>query len=374
MPEPLDPLVKLGRENERLKLANADLRSMNRKLMRRGGGYDEFLEELRDVLREEDKFVFKSRSQARSKAKPFDENHEEIACVPQSDLHLAEEVSLEESNGINIYTPVIAANRVWEHCKKVKSILSRHMAIYPIKMIWSPILGDMVSGTIHPEQIMTNSLSDPASVILCTRLLYMYYQELKTLGLPIEIDTIVGNHPRMTVKMPTKRQAHTNLDWLIYEQLADRLADDDQFKTKVWTSQIGMRRLYDWKYRFEHGIQVSSGQEEQFESRIRDLFDDPVYREATKEQGAAFDQILIGNMHKPKFLERTIVNGSYIGQNELGQSWRLKPIKAQQLMWGVSKKHVRTWMYAVDMTHIRNETATNPMSEYAVWFMRRNRR
>jgi hypothetical protein len=119
---------------------------------------------------------------------------------------------------------------------------------------------------------------------------------------------------------------------------------------------------------------VSSGQEEQFESRIRDLFDDPVYREATNEQGAAFDQILIGNMHKPKFLERTIVNGSYIGQNELGQSWRLKPIKAQQLMWGVSKKHVRTWMYAVDMTHIRNETATNPMSEYAVWFMRRNRR
>lgn len=373
MPEPLDPLVKLGRENERLKLANAELRSMNRKLMRRGGGYDAFIEELREVLHEEDKFTFKSKTR-HVVLEPWDKNHEEIACVPQSDLHLAEEVRLEDSNGVNIYTPIIAANRLWEHLTKVKSILSRHMTMYRLKMIWAPILGDMISGTIHPEQIMTNSLSDPASVILCTRLLYMYYQELKSLGLPIEIDAVHGNHPRTTLKMPTKRQAHTNLDWLIYEQLSDRLAGDDQFKMSICTAQIGMRMLYDWKYRYEHGIQVSSGQEEAFESRIRDLFDDPVYRQATGEQGPSFDQILIGNMHKPKFLERTIINGSYIGQNELGQSWRLKPIKAQQLMWGISKKHVRTWMYAVDLTHIRNDTVTNPFSEYAEWFMQRNRR
>lgn len=140
----------------------------------------------------------------------------------------------------------------------------------------------------------------------------------------------------------------------------------------ITTSQIGTKRLYDWNYVFEHGIDVKNGREEDFEDRVRALFDDPTFREATGYSGSAFDQIIIGNMHKPKFLERTVVNGSYIGQNELGQSWRLKPIRAQQLMWGVSQRHVRTWQYAVDLTHVKTAEATNPFSEYAAWFMKKH--
>jgi hypothetical protein len=368
MPAPLDPIVKLGRENERLKIDNANLRSMNKKLLRRGGGYDDFITELR-ALASEDKFKFTSRTAKPFKA--FDPSHEEIACVASSDLHLSETVSLLDSNGINVYNSVIAANRLWEHVRKVKSILTRHMQLYRISKIWVPMLGDMINGTIHSEQIYTNDLTDPAAVILCGRLYYVFLQELKGLGLPIELDTVIGNHPRMTVKMPTKKQAHTNLDWLVYEYLADRFRDDDQVTVTVNTSQIAVKKLYDWRYLFEHGLDIPNGKEEDVEDRLRAMFDDPIYRQATGMDGASFDQFLQGNLHKDKFLERSIVNGSYTGQNELGQSWRLKPIRPKQLMWGVSKKQVRTWQYGIDLSAVRSETADNAMSEYAIWYLKR---
>lgn len=371
MPKSLDPSAKLQIQNERLRREISELRSQNRKLLQRNGRYDEFLEELQDIVRSESDFKFKA--QALPKTKFIHEpSHEEIAAIACSDLHLAENVRLEESNGINIYNSLVASNRKWEHSQKAKSILSRHMTMYKLKSLWVPVLGDMINGTIHPEQITSNDLSDPAAVVLGSRLLVMFLEELKTLGLPIVVDAIHGNHPRTTHKMPTKRQAHSNLDWQLYEIVSAHFAKDDQIDMTVHTGQISSREIYGWRYIFEHGMDVSSGAEEAYEDRLRALFDDPTYRRATGLTGSAFDQIVIGNMHKPKFLERTIVNGSYIGQNELGQSWRLKPIKAMQLMWGITKQHVRTWQYQLDLTDIRSEKATNPMSEYAAWFLKRH--
>jgi hypothetical protein len=370
MPKPLDPVVKLQREVQRLKTDNSVLREVNKKLARRGAGYDNFIEELQGFLKN-DTFKFKSSSVAK-KLDPFDPTHEEIACAACSDLHLTENVRLEDSNGINVYNSIIASNRLWVHAQKIKSILARHMAMYKIKYLWVPMLGDMINGSIHPELVITNDLSDPAAVVLCSRLLYMFLEELKGLGLPVFVDTIIGNHPRTTLKMPTKRQAHTSLDWLIYENLADRFKDDSQVDIKVWTSQIGMRQHFGHRVVFEHGIDVKSGHEEAFEDRLRALFDDPTYRQATGLKGSAFDQIVIGNMHKAKFLERTIVNGTYTGQNELGMSWRLKPIKALQLMWGMSKKQVRTWEYAIDLTDVKSSKAENPFSDYCSWFMKKH--
>ena len=330
----------------------------------------EFLKQFKEILEQDVGFKFQTKPTRTPR--PDDAGHSETAVVLCSDIHLAETIRPEDANGVNFYNSIVASNRLWEHSQKVRSIIGRHMSLYKIDRIWSPVLGDILNGTIHEEYVATNDLSDPAAVILGARLLRMFYEELKGLGLPIEIDAVHGNHARLTPKVPTKRQAHTNLDWQCYEMLADRFVDDDQVSVAITTAQIGMKKIFDWNYVFEHGIDVKNGREEDFEDRVRALFDDPTFREATGYQGASFDQIIIGNLHKPKFLERTVVNGSYIGQNELGQSWRLKPIRAQQLTWGVSEKYPRTWQYNIDLTPIKSEAADNPFSEYACWFMKRH--
>jgi hypothetical protein len=263
---------------------------------------------------------------------------------------------------------------VWDVVQTTKQIVTLHQGLFKVDWFWLMLLGDMINGSIHPELALTNDLTDPAATVLAARLIQMGIEELKTLGLKIEADCIVGNHPRLTLKMPTKRIAHQSLDWVVYEIVKNYFRKDDQVKINVHTGQMGMREVYGHRYIFEHGMDVKSGGEEGFEDRVRALFDDGIYRKATGMKGTAFDMLCIGNMHKPKVLERVMVNGSLTGQNELGMSWRLKPIKAQQFLWGISEKHVRTGHWAIDVTDIRSEKSTNPFSEYAAWFMKKNGR
>ena len=329
-------------------------------------GKAEFLRQLK-LITSDDSFKFPPRLP--QVFNPIDLEQHEIAAGLVSDWHLTETVRPEDANGVNFYNSMVCANRAWAHAQKFKSILARHMSLYTIDHIWLAILGDMISGTIHDEYLATNDLPDAAATILCARLIAMFVTEIASMGLRVVVDAVHGNHPRTTPKVPTKRQALTNMDWVIYEMVSDLVCPLDNVEFNITTAQIGCRKLYDWTYRFEHGMNVGSGKEEDFEDRLRALFDDAVYRQATGHQGPAFDQIVIGNMHKPKFLERTIVNGSLIGQNELGQGWRLKPIRAQQLMWGISQHYPRTWQYQVDLTNIKHEGVDNPMAEYARWFL-----
>jgi hypothetical protein len=378
---PLDPLIRLGRENERLKIANADLRSMNRKLTRRGGGFavDEMMEELRDFLVEEKQTPFNLSPKTYGKMPllaepPFDKDHHEYAATMWSDWHISEVVRGQDANNVNEYNSIIAANRVASIVDKTKKIITGHSCLYKMDGIWLLILGDMLNGSIHPELALTNDLTDPAATILAARLIQMGIEELKTLNLPIDVDCIVGNHPRITLKMPTKRQAHLSMDWVVYEMLSNAFAKDDQVRFNVHTSQIAMTEIYGWRYVLEHGIDVKSGGEEAFEDRLRALFDDGTYRKAAGLKGTSFDQICIGNMHKPKMLERVLVNGSLTGQNELGVSWRLKMIRAQQMLWGISPSNSRTWVYPLDVTNIKSEKPDNSFSEFTKWFMKRHGR
>jgi hypothetical protein len=380
MPDPLPEKVLLRRKLERMSMELASLRSMNRKLLRIGGmNIETAVEEMKRCLESDRQGMpildpVKYKEVPLREDRPVSEKHKEIAAFAWSDWHMSERVKSEDSNGVNVYSSVVCANRLWELVQTEKKITTIHKSIYPIEEAWVALLGDMVNGSIHEEFKFTNDLSDQAATVLAARLLVMSLSEMKTLEMPIRVDAVVGNHPRSTAKVPTKAQAQTSFDWMVYEMAAQALEKDEQFNFNIHTGQIALVQRYGWRYVLEHGIEWSNGKEEDFEDAIRALFDDPVYRSATGLTGTAFDQVLIGNLHKPAFLERTIKNGALVGQNELGQAWRLKPIKAAQVMWGISKGHVRTWEYQVDVTDVKSEKADNPMSEYAKWFVKKHGR
>lgn len=382
--KPLDPLEKALRENERLKLDNAKLRSINTKLLRRGGGFavDEAVDSLKEFLEEKDSILPQSGpSKLEIPKKPLVKTkipfkHFEYACTAWSDWHISERIRAMDSMGVNEYSSIVAANRLFRVVYKTKKILANHMAMYPIKKLHIMALGDMINGSIHAELSMTNDLFDPAAVILAAQLMQMGIEELKPLGIPIQVDCVVGNHPRLTAKMPTKRVAHLSFDWAVYEMVNNYFRNDDQVTINVHTGPMEVVDILGWRYLIEHGIQVKSGSEESLEDHIRGLFDDATYRQAIGLTGPSFDAIVIGNMHKIKSLERVRVNGCLTGQNELGVSWRLKTIKAMQWLWGVSEEHVSTFEYKLDVTNIRDtkKDRDNPFGEYAVHYMRKHGR
>lgn len=375
----IDPEVKVQRKLERLSQENSMLRALNRKLARQGAGFDHFMEELQGTIEAERKspFLFVPTIVGKHKPKtspPIDKNHSETAALVLSDWHLSECVRPDETNGLNEYNSIIAANRVWNLVQTAKQIIRLHQAIYKIDRIWLPILGDMVSGSIHLELSESNDLSDAAAAILVSRLLYMVVMELETLGVPIEIDCEVGNHGRQTPTMPTKRQTKNNFDWVAYEMLHSMLAKDNNVTMRIHNGPMSVVKQYSWNYIIDHGYGVKHGKEEDFESRLRALFDDPEYRKVSGHTGTSFDQAIIGDQHRPKILERTIVNGSLTGASEMTYAWRLRPIRAIQQMFGISKEHSRTWHYPIDCTEIRSSKPDNPFSKYATEFLKKNGR
>lgn len=377
--KPLPREELLSRQLQRAQIENSQLRASNKKLLRSGGlNVEGVVDELRELITEEapyKSFVTDAIERPTPRKVPaVSEKHVEIAALAWSDWHISEKVRLEDSNNINSYDSLIASARVGQVVDKQKKIIRLHECMYPISKIWVPVLGDMINGSIHEELRLTNDLSDPAATVLCARLMILGLEDLASLGLPIEVDCVIGNHPRMTAKMPTKAQAQTSYDWLIYSMVEDHFARSKQVKINVHTGQLAIVNILGWRWVLEHGIDWHNGREEDAEDAVRALFDDPIYRAATGLTGASFDQIVIGNLHKPAFLERTIKNGSLTGQNELGMSWRLKPIKAQQLMWGISKSHVRTWQYQIDVTNIREAKGSNPYIDYTRDFMKRHGR
>jgi DNA-binding CsgD family transcriptional regulator len=371
-----DTLLRLGRQTSRLSQANKGLQTQIRKIQERGFGYDDFIDAMRKLIEAEKKNPFQyypskfAAVKSQNLQPPVDPDHTEIASLALSDWHLAEKVDLLGANGINVYNTLIGANRLWHIVQRFKQVFAIHRHAFKITKIWLPVLGDMVSGSIHPEFIVTNDMSDHAATLLGYRMLRMVIEELKQLGVPIELDCVVGNHPRTTFKVPTKDIAHSNWDWLMYEMTNMHFEKDKQVKVNVHTSQLGIVEQFGHRYVVEHGIEWKNNREEDFESAIRDILDDSIYRDATGLKGSSFDGIVIGNLHKPAFMERTVKNGSLIGQNELGQQWRLKPIKAQQLAWGISRSHVRTWQYQLDATKIKSMKAENPFSEFALNFLK----
>lgn len=334
--------------------------------------FETVIDEFRTFLTEERPEVFPYKPKVypklpKSKQLVFDADHSEIATLILSDWHGSETVRYEESNGVNRYNSRVMANRVWAVIDKFKRIVRGHQAMYNVDRIWVMVLGDMIHGSIHPENILTNDLLDVPAAILVARLLIMAFEELKTLGIPIDADCTVGNHPRLLVKMPTKRQAHTSFDWIIYVMLADHFAKDPQVNVTVHTGQFGIVEKLGHRVIVEHGY-GATGQQDMV-ARVRAMFDSPVYRNATGMTGTSIDFLAIGDKHRAQLGEGYIVNGCLSGSNELGTAWRLSPIGAIQQMFGISKKQIPTFTYPLDVSSVQSEGRDNSFSEYAHSFM-----
>lgn len=366
-----------SRTIERLRLDNSRLRSMNRTLTRSGiMTVENVVEQFKDFLREEGKENFTFTPLVYPKVKPiksvFDPAHEEIATLVLSDWHIGEAIRPEESNGVNKFNAVIAANRAYKIIDKFKKIIRGHQQMYSFSKIWVPLLGDFVNGSIHPDFLLTNDLLDLPAAILAARLLIMAIIEVKTLGLPIEIDAVIGNHPRLVPQMPAKRQAHLSLDWNIYNYVAMYFEKDPQVTVRVHDGQFGIVEQYGHRFVIEHGYQARV--DEKMTDRIRKMLDSPIYREATGLEGSSVDCLIIGDKHRSEHGQAYYVNGSLTGQGEYGVMLRLEPINACQWLFGISKSHTQTFMYELDITGLVDESSSNPMSAYATQFLARHGR
>jgi hypothetical protein len=367
---------RLTRSLEKAKSENTTLRAANRRLMRNTGmSFESQIDSFKEFLQDQPTTkLFRAKFDSPVEHKPrvksiFDKDHSETAVLLLSDLHTGEVVEPHEINGMNKFNPMILSNRLWEVVEKFIKIIRGHQSMYPIDKIWVPILGDLISGSIHTELALTNALLDLPSSVLAAHLLIMVIERVKILGLPIEVDTVVGNHGRLLAKMPTKKQAHLSLDWMAYVMLERHFQSDAQVTVRIHKGQFGLVAQRGHRYAIEHLAGYSYGKLDELAARIRNIFDNDIYRKATGLEGSAVDFVLGADKHRAHQGPNFIVNGCLPGATELTTSWRLSPVEAEQVTFGISNRNPVTWYYRLQVTENICEEDSNPFSKYTSLFM-----
>jgi len=377
--------ARLNRNLEKLRRESNASRRVQRVLAANHAGYDDLLANIKkfvDALGDISIPVQAVKAATQLKVPPVREGHTEDAVLVCSDHHQGDVVRREDTSGFPEFDLVIGGNRWGYIVKQAKQILSLHRAVYPIKRLYIPILGDMANGELHGSRD-GNALFLPGQVHFAYHMMKFGIEDLLTLVDEGTIEEIVllfsvGNHTRLDLHMPIKHQAQRTMDWLIYQFLIERFRADKRVTIRETMSPFIFENIRNSRYCFTHGYgvgyknspDVQAKSISQFVALVRGLFDSPEFRKKNGIAGETFSRIVIGDIHVPTSFPRLLSNGSLNGQNELGVNWGLEPIPAGQWLFGVSDKHQQTWQYFLDCSHIQRENP-NAYAQFAAEYAER---
>lgn len=137
-----------------------------------------------------------------------------------SDLHAGEQVSLEETGGINSYNWDIMLKRLGKLRESIASYQANRP--YTIDRLRIFALGDQLSGNIHAELEATNEIPLAEATVQLGADTAEYVESFTEIFPEVTFDGVVGNHPR-SHKKPWAKQGFDNADWTSYHIAAQSL-------------------------------------------------------------------------------------------------------------------------------------------------------
>ena len=287
-----------------------------------------------------------------------------------SDWHLGEVVSREETAGVNEYSLEVARDRFWRVVESTIEVAREHGPGgrgTPYSGAVVNLVGDMVSGGLHPELVKTDEEGLLQSILSARDMLVQGLTRMADEFGSVYAPAVAGNHGRTTRKPEFKGYTYTNADWLIYE-LAKRhfdAAGDARIRIDTRRSNDVYYKVHAHRYMLTHGdmLGVKGG-----DGIIGSL--GPIARGEIKFRGAAmsagqeYDTLVMGHWHQQLWLPRVIVSNTLKGYDEYARLSLRAPIsKPSQPLWfhhprrGVTSK----WDIQAD------EACSKPVAEWVSW-------
>lgn len=272
----------------------------------------------------------------------------EVPIAPWADWHLGETVTLAETAGRNEYSVDIAERRV-ERLVENTIDLIRHHGPKKTPGIVIPLMGDFVSGGLHPELAKSDELSVIPSSLKCRDILVAAIDRMAAEFGSVYLPSVCGNHGRATPKPEFKGYTAKNFDWLIYEMLRRHYANDPRVVVDSRPANEVLFQVFGTRILVMHGdmMGVKGG-----DGIIGSL--GPIARGEVKVRGhaaEAYDVLLIGHWHQELWLPRCIVSNTLKGYDEYARlSLRAPCTKPSQPLFFVHPERGITsrWSVAID--------------------------
>lgn len=264
-----------------------------------------------------------------------------------SDWHVGETVLESQVAGRNSYNMDVARARAERFFQSAVKLLHKEQRDIRIETGMLAIIGDIVTGTIHPDIAESHQTTQMGEVRYAKELLVVGIDfilkntDLKRLLIPC----CFGNHGRTTMKPRISTAAGYNLEWLMYHSLADiyRARGEKRVEFVVTSGEHLYIDVYSQVIRFHHGDSIPyyggvSGLTLPMTKAIKNW---DTFKRA--------DQTVIGHYHQLLFGPDFVCNGSNLGYSAYALHVKARFEKPQQAFFLMDSRKGRTVMCPIDV-------------------------
>jgi hypothetical protein len=260
-----------------------------------------------------------------------------------SDTHYGEQVSLDETNGVNKYNKDIAKKRMFRLFDTTVDLAFNHMGRakteYPGIVVM--LGGDMIGGDIHEELLATNDRTPQQAVNDLTDILGAGLEKMASKFGKVFVPSVVGNHGRSTRKPRMKGRVYTNYDWSIYTNLERYFRKEKHIQLYVPPSADAQFKIFHSRYLLTHGDSMGVAGGDGIIGAIG-----PIMRGAIKigraeaQMGRDFDHLVMGHWHQMLWLPNLTVNNAVKGYDEYAMLKLRAPYsRPSQALWFEHPEH-----------------------------------
>lgn len=250
-----------------------------------------------------------------------------------SDWHVEEEVNPKTINGLNTYTLAIASQRINTVFRRFLMMTDVARAMCTIDTCVIALLGDFISGYIHPELVETNLLSPTEATLFVQDHIVNGIRFLRKEGgfKEIIVPTCYGNHGRTTDKRRCASAYANSYEWLMYKTL-EKYVKEPGLTWKVENGYHNWLNIQGYDVRFHHGDELK------YQGGVGGITI-PINKaiaQWNKVQWADYDYF--GHLHQYFNVPRWCCNSSLIGYGAYALSIKAEYEVPSQTISVISKK------------------------------------
>jgi len=230
----------------------------------------------------------------------------QVVVAPLNDLHIGDNVNLEQMSGLNSYDIDIFNRRLYGWTTQLLNLVELRRNVAPVDELIIPMLGDMVSGDIHEELARTNIDNCMQQMIRGANLIAQAIMFLAPHFSKISIPCVVGNHGRMTRKPPMKDK-YMDWDYMLYQWVAAYLRNQKHITFSIPKAFINSFEVGNSNILIMHGDSISgAGSAQAIEKGVsglrgylqfRTTLEDAILT-SQEHMITQFDSVLMGHFHR----------------------------------------------------------------------------
>ena len=284
--------------------------------------------------------------------RPKAKRHEAVPVMVWSDFHLDEVVDPSAMNGLNEFNPTIAQERMNRLMACTTSVLRIYQQNSDINTAIVAILGDLITGWIHDDNVSSNELTPPEGIVAAISFLTGALQTLLTEFPDMQFIVVEapGNHGRITLKVPHKKSARKNLEHIVYSVLARHFANEPRVKFRPPAGDMNWLTVMGRPTRWLHGTGIKylggiGGPTVGILKAIR-----------AWDTGQKAALTVAGHLHTPLSDLRSYVwNGALKGYDEFARDVvKAEFSLASQVMFLLHQKYWLTGIYSIKVQDVGN--------------------